>query len=418
MVEVVLCGLGDPLHVRGGAMFPFESPPRAGPLSNPLSNVSSATQTSSVLNTMMLGTNTTVSAVPIQPPLAGRGAMHVNHTLSAMALHQQPGAAQDSTRSIAGPQPLPLAGGLLRPDCDEAAPAAAAAAAAAAATAPVAVATQPGLLAAAAPVVTGAVLRMMPVHPQPSVASTTAITVHASHPRNVLVSQWGPNRHTAPSDSHPAPLTGLSIHGAGSNIRPHALPQMFPATHGTHTTQHLQYTPPVAPAAAPHTQHLPQQQQQQRVTHTQTQQLPVRAPTPAHGAIAHPVRAEAAAAIPVVVNAMHAQHAHAAAPPPPAVPGVHPPRPIPHITPPVQHDAARRNPRAAHAHGPHQRHSQGYVAGQPWDTMRGQVGEKINDAVVIMKSKLLADAPQAQLRICSLLGSGGFGTVYLGTLQA
>ena len=394
-------------------MFPFESPPRAGTLSKPLSNVSSVTQTSSLLTNMMLGTNTTVSAVPVQPPLAGRGAMHANHALSAMAVHQQPGAAQDSTRSKAGTQPLPLAGGLLRPDCDEAA---------ATTPAAVAVATQPGLLAAAAPlpVVTGAVPRMMSVHPQPSAASTTAITGHASHPRNVLVPQWGPNRHTAPSGSHPAPLTGLSIHGASSNIQPHALPQMFPATHGTHTTQHPQYTPPVAPAAAPHTQHLPQQQQQQqqRVTHTHTQQLPVRAPTPAHGAIAHPVPAEAAAASPAVVNAMHAHHAHAAAPPPPAVPVVHPPHQIPHIIPPAQHDAVRRNPRAAHAHGQHQRHRQGYVAGQPWDTMRGQVGEKINDAVVIMKSKLQADAPQAQLRICSLLGSGGFGTVYLGTPQA
>lgn len=47
-------------------------------------------------------------------------------------------------------------------------------------------------------------------------------------------------------------------------------------------------------------------------------------------------------------------------------------------------------------------------------TAGGEVGCKINDEVARMRSKLLAGAPHAQLRMCSLLGSGGFGTVYLG----
>lgn len=304
-----------------------------------------------------------LNALPLAAPsLARNTSMHALHAQSAMALHQQPSPQHRNTTSCS--PPFAPASQMSGAACESVAAGGA-----------TAVHASHAVHVHASQTVQSAYVQ------PPSVHAPVMPTGSRMFPAQVF--QWVATRHNASSDSAPQPQAVLSMHGSVQS-QARSLAALPPLALRAHAVNPLQHAPSITPTAAQ-----PQSPQQQ-------QQQPERTPTPAHGVLTLP----AMHAIGAEMTSKHAAHARMRTPPNP------------------DPQAGSSRPSGQPSLDRHAQHAQQqeYARDQEQVPGKGELDAAINEAVARMRSKLLADAPVAQLRISSLLGSGGFGTVYLGAL--
>lgn len=230
-----------------------------------------------------------------------------------------------------------------------------------------------------------------------SEAHAWAATSALGGSRPFSTSQRLTTRHTAPHDAMKTSPAQLSMHqGGGTTARSHSLPLTGTATLRMNTASSL------TPEASQSEQHV---------------QASVRVPTPSDGVLARPPQHATELHATPLQGLKGGSHSHAPLRGPRAnLQALHAlgPDMRPQRAWHAQHDerqklqeAFKQARRQKHAGDAHHNLNMMRTAG-------GEVGHKFNEAIQSMRSKLLSNAPEAQLKICSLLGSGGFGTVYLG----